>query len=176
MPSRSIYCRNSQHVTQIAAAGGGAFQSPILHRRGRRLDLVIRAAQHAQRLARAGRDAHAATHTTNLINNDDPHTPRISIPVQMSVAEAASILDVAVTIAGFEVTFAATVTGTMPLTYTWSFGDGGTSSFEDPTHVYAHGGCYTPTLTVSNECSEDTWQEQICLYRPYYLPMIVKSF
>ena len=52
---------------------------------------------------------------------------------------------------------------------------GGTPGVEDPTHLYAHGGCYTPTLPLTNECSEDTWQEQICLYRSYYLPIIVKN-
>jgi PKD domain/Repeat of unknown function (DUF6923) len=110
-----------------------------------------------------------------LLNNDDPHTPRISLPVQMTVAEAPSILDVAYQTTGFEVTFNATVTGTAPLTYTWAFGDGGTSNVVDPTHVYAHGGCYTPTLTLTNGYCEDTWQEQICLYRTYYLPIVVKS-
>ena len=111
-----------------------------------------------------------------LINNDDPHTPRISLPVEMTVPETPSILDVTYSTADFEVTFNATVTGTAPLTYTWAFGDGGTSGLEDPTHIYAHGGCYTPTLSLTNGWCEDTWQEQICLYRQYYLPVIAKSF
>ena len=110
-----------------------------------------------------------------LINNDDPYTPRISLPVEMTVPETPSILDVTYSTAGFEVTFNATVTGTAPLTHTWTFGDGGTSNVEDPTHLYAHGGCYTPTLTLINKCGDDTWQEQICLYRTYYLPIVLKN-
>jgi len=37
-----------------------------------------------------------------------------------------------------------------PLTYSWTFGDGGTSNQENPTHTYADNGTYTVTLTVSD--------------------------
>ena len=36
------------------------------------------------------------------------------------------------------------------LTYTWKFGDGGTSKLANPTHMYTANGTYTATLTVSN--------------------------
>lgn len=35
-------------------------------------------------------------------------------------------------------------------TWYWTFGDGRTSSLEDPTYVYEHPGVYTVTLTVTN--------------------------
>ncbi|MFP3897532.1 MAG: PKD domain-containing protein, partial [Anaerolineales bacterium] len=35
-------------------------------------------------------------------------------------------------------------------TYAWDFGDGGTSTDENPSHVYASAGVYTPTLTVTD--------------------------
>ncbi|MFI6297180.1 carbohydrate-binding protein [Nonomuraea sp. NPDC050790] len=35
-----------------------------------------------------------------------------------------------------------------PLTYSWNFGDGATSTQANPTHTYATNGTYTPTLTV----------------------------
>jgi len=41
-------------------------------------------------------------------------------------------------------------------TYSWNFGDGGTSNFANPTHSYASIGVYTVTLTVSNDCGSDT--------------------
>ena len=57
---------------------------------------------------------------------------------------------------------ASTTTGTAPLamnfvststgyidTYTWSFGDGTTSSTQNPVHVYAAAGDYTVSLTVA---------------------------
>lgn len=37
-----------------------------------------------------------------------------------------------------------------PLTYTWDFGDGQTSTEMNPTHTYSHSGEYTVTLTVSD--------------------------
>jgi hypothetical protein len=36
------------------------------------------------------------------------------------------------------------------LTYSWDFGDGSSGNTVSPTHVYAHGGSYTATLTVDD--------------------------
>jgi len=38
----------------------------------------------------------------------------------------------------------------------WDFGDGSGSSDQDPTHEYAAAGTYTVSLTVTNDCGEDT--------------------
>ncbi len=35
--------------------------------------------------------------------------------------------------------------------YSWAFGDGGTSDIESPSHTYAAGGTYTVTLTVTDD-------------------------
>lgn len=40
--------------------------------------------------------------------------------------------------------------------YAWTFGDGGTSSEQNPTHVYQAEGTYTVCLTTGNACGEDT--------------------
>ena len=37
-----------------------------------------------------------------------------------------------------------------PLSYSWTFGDGGTSTTPNPTHTYATNGQYTATLTVTD--------------------------
>jgi PKD repeat protein len=37
-----------------------------------------------------------------------------------------------------------------PITYFWSFGDGGTATVQSPTHTYADDGTYTVTLTASD--------------------------
>ncbi len=47
-------------------------------------------------------------------------------------------------------------TGTGALAYQWSFGDGGTSTLANPSHIYATTGSYTVTLiaTSSNGCTD----------------------
>ena len=39
---------------------------------------------------------------------------------------------------------------TSTLTYSWTFGDGATSTLQDPTHTYAGAGTYLVNLTVTN--------------------------
>ena len=43
--------------------------------------------------------------------------------------------------------------GTAPLTYAWTFGDGGTANTLTATHTYASDGAYTATLTVTDSAS-----------------------
>lgn len=43
-----------------------------------------------------------------------------------------------------------------PATYAWTFGDGGTSSQQNPTHVYTTPGSYTVCLTVTDACGSNT--------------------
>ncbi|MCI4351248.1 MAG: PKD domain-containing protein, partial [Thermoplasmata archaeon] len=49
------------------------------------------------------------------------------------------------------VSFNSTVTsGAPPYTYAWVFGDGGTSTLPDPSHMYATGGSYVAVLTATD--------------------------
>ncbi|MFD2562678.1 Ig-like domain-containing protein [Aquimarina rubra] len=43
-------------------------------------------------------------------------------------------------------------------TYLWDFGDGITSSEQNPTHTYANSGTYSVSLTTSNSAGQDTRQ------------------
>ena len=53
--------------------------------------------------------------------------------------------------AGTTISFTNTSTGTGAFTtYAWNFGDAGTSTSPSPTHVYAAGGTYNVSLTISN--------------------------
>lgn len=42
-----------------------------------------------------------------------------------------------------------------PTSWSWNFGDGGTSTAQNPSHVYAAGGAYNVTLTATNACGSD---------------------
>jgi PKD repeat protein len=43
-----------------------------------------------------------------------------------------------------------------PTSWFWDFGDGNTSTDQNPTHIYTAPGLYTVSLTVSNEYGTDT--------------------
>lgn len=70
------------------------------------------------------------------------------------------------------------LTGTVPLTvvftdlssnpdsWLWDFGDGHTSTLENPVHVYTRPGRYSPRLTVQNSSGIDS------LFRPDYIDVV----
>ncbi len=45
----------------------------------------------------------------------------------------------------------------------WNFGDGNTSTEENPTHVYQNFGQYTVTLSASNDCGDSLHQQNIII-------------
>jgi PKD repeat protein len=47
------------------------------------------------------------------------------------------------------------------VTYAWDFGDTGTSTAENPTHIYTLVGTYLVTFTVTNECGSDVYSDSI---------------
>jgi PKD repeat protein len=61
-------------------------------------------------------------------------------------------------------------------TYAWDFGDGSTSSVENPTHLYAAAGTYTVTLIVTNEIGSSTFSQEVEVNQPLiHLPLIFKN-
>jgi gliding motility-associated-like protein len=70
---------------------------------------------------------------------------------------------------GVAISFTSSVTWNSPGTgtYTWDFGDGGTSSLANPTHAYTAAGTYTIKLTATNSSgcpSTDTASNLITIY------------
>lgn len=55
-----------------------------------------------------------------------------------------------ITCPGQPVDFVNTSTGTGPLTYAWTFGDGGTSTLQNPSHTYTTAGNFTVRLIVTD--------------------------
>src|SRR6266566_127773 len=54
-------------------------------------------------------------------------------------------------LSGQSVTFTGSATGGIaPYTYSWSFGDGGTSTSQSPSHTYANSGSYTASLSATD--------------------------
>ena len=47
--------------------------------------------------------------------------------------------------------------------YLWEFGDGTTSTLQNPTHTYANGGTYTVKLTTTNACGSTTITKTVSL-------------
>ena len=43
--------------------------------------------------------------------------------------------------------------GKAPYTYGWTFGDGGTATTQDPSHIYTTPGSYTATLSVTDSAA-----------------------
>jgi PKD repeat protein len=55
-----------------------------------------------------------------------------------------------------KVTFVDNSLGSTPMTYQWDFGDGATSTEQNPSHIYTQRGIYTAKLTVKNEFGSST--------------------
>lgn len=55
----------------------------------------------------------------------------------------------------FDFTDGSTTTGNV--TYLWDFGDGNTSTVQNPSHTYVDNGTYTVTLTITDDCGSDTF-------------------
>lgn len=50
--------------------------------------------------------------------------------------------------------------------YEWNFGDGNTSTEENPVHVYTDGGTFTVSLKAKGDGGTDTYEEDITLTKP----------
>lgn len=67
---------------------------------------------------------------------------------------------------GLEANFTDNSSGT-PVNWTWDFGDGGTSTMQNPDYTYSVGGTYDVTLIVTNTCGEtDTITQQVNVVCP----------
>jgi len=82
-----------------------------------------------------------------------------SISVTVSTVPTLSVVCSANPTSGaapLDVTFSTTVTGGLaPYSYSWTFGDGSTSTLANPTHTYASAGPFTATVVVTDTETTD---------------------
>ncbi len=109
-------------------ASGATTRRTLLQRSLRLLTLSLLA------LACSGHDTPTST---------TPVTPTVTAPT------ASYAFTPAAPVAGQLVTFIDGSTGT-PTGWAWTFGDGGTSTVQNPTHAYAAAGAYTVKLVATN--------------------------
>jgi hypothetical protein len=83
----------------------------------------------------------------------------ISCKVPPPTPPAASFTDA---ISGKTVTFVDTSTGS-PTSWSWNFGDGGSSVLENPTHTYLASGNYAVKLTVSNASGSSSTNQLVTI-------------
>ncbi len=81
---------------------------------------------------------------------------------------------------GEPMAFTSTVTGSGPFTYTWDFGDNGTSADANPVYTYTAAGSYTVTLTVTGLCGDATATAVVTVAPvqetfSVYLPLVLKN-
>lgn len=65
---------------------------------------------------------------------------------------------------GEAVNFVNTSIGSEPISYVWDFGDGATSTEENPSHTYATVGSYQVTLTATNDFGSDSDTQAVVVY------------
>jgi len=89
---------------------------------------------------------------TNICGND---VCELSVVVSY-VEPPVACFDAAPTGNPLEVAFNNCSQGEPPLTYAWDFGDGFSSAESDPVHTYAEAGSYEVTLTVTDDCGNQS--------------------
>ncbi len=108
----------------------------------------------------------AGTYTVALIasNAGGPNTKTIAGCISVTVAPPAADFSASPTSgpAPLNVQFTDPSSGT-PTSWLWNFGDGSTSTQQNPSHVYGSPGSYTVSLTASNSAGQGTVTKSGCI-------------
>lgn len=126
--------------------------------------------------------------TTLQITSNDPDESTVDVSVVLTVTSAC------IPVAGADfvyaplapivseiMTFTSSVAqGTLPITYTWDFGDDSTGNGRIVTHTYALSDTYSVVVTATNACpSQDVATRDIAVIgssRAIYLPVVMRNY
>jgi len=119
-----------------------------------------------------------------VITSNDPDTPEVTIPVQMTVLApptGANFTWVPTTPwVGEMIDFTGSVAaGALPLTWHWNFDDGTTAGGQSVLHAFATPGDHLVTLTVTNGCGQMVVEHMVTVrsyYNYYYLPIVFRNY
>ncbi len=104
------------------------------------------------------------TLTATNAGGSDSKTKQVVVAVP-AVPVASFIVSPSSPTAGQPVSFLDT-SANMPTSWAWTFGDGETSTQQDPGHVYASAGTYTVTLTAANAGGSDSDSTEVVVSQP----------
>ncbi|MBN1955557.1 MAG: PKD domain-containing protein, partial [Anaerolineae bacterium] len=126
--------------------------------------------------------------TTLEVTSDDPDEPQVDVAVVLTVtSECIPVQGTAIGYTpaepsvGEPIAFVGSVEqGTLPITYTWAFGDGGAGVGRTIVHTYTAVGTYTVVLTTANACGEDTVMENLVVadvvHSMIYMPLMMRDY
>lgn len=75
-----------------------------------------------------------------------PVTASVLSPQSVSITPSTSLVELPVGLVQFAVNYSGTISS-----YSWNFGDGNTSTAQNPAHEYQYPGLYTVTVTIAND-------------------------
>lgn len=113
----------------------------------------------------------AGTYTIHITNTDNNCVAVSSVVItedQLSKVPV-SIYNASTNL--LDVNFVDASTG-KPTTYLWEFGDGNTSSDQNPVHSYSVGGTFTVCLTVTNDCGTNKTCQELTVSNNTAIPSI----
>jgi uncharacterized membrane protein len=128
--------------------------------------------------------------TTLQVTSNDPDEPQVDVSVTLTVTSAC------IPVAGADFTFTPTApeinqtvsftgtigNGTLPITYTWAFGDGTFGSGQTVDHTYTLSDTYTVVMTATNGCpsvdvvTHDVTAISVEAGVTIYLPVMMRDY
>ncbi len=123
-----------------------------------------------------GGDPSSSADPNPTVNYSTPGTYDVSLIVSNSAGSDTLLMEDYITVyelplSGFSATvdsFTVSFTNNSQFanSYFWHFGDGNTSTQQDPTHTYGADGTYTVMLIATNNCGSDTTTQQVTIVTP----------